>query len=58
MELARGNGRPLLHWLRQSVHAHGSLLSTVDLLRQATGQSFDASALLGHLRRRYVDRAS
>lgn len=56
-ELAQGNGRSLLHWLRQNVHAHGSLLSTVDLLRQATGRSFDAGALLAHLRRRYVDRA-
>lgn len=56
--LARGDGAALLGWLRANVHAHGALLPTVELLRQATGRSFDAGALLAHLRRRYVERAT
>lgn len=56
--LGRGDGGPLLQWLRRNVHGHGSLLPTVDLLRQATGRSFDAASLLWHLRRRYLERAT
>ena len=56
--LAQGDGTLLLQWLRTNVHAHGSLLPTVELLRQATGRGFDAGALVAHLRCRYVDRAT
>ena len=56
--LAQGDGTLLLQWLRTNVHAHGSLLPTVELLRQATGRGFDAGALVAHLRRRYLDRAT
>jgi carboxypeptidase Taq len=53
--LATGDFRPLLGWLRQNIHRHGSSLSTRDLLVQATGQPLNASAFLTHLRGRYLE---
>jgi carboxypeptidase Taq len=52
--IARGDFAPLLTWLRANVHGKGSLLSTSDLLRQATGSSLDARIYEDHLRRRYL----
>ncbi|MEO5372964.1 MAG: carboxypeptidase M32 [Alphaproteobacteria bacterium] len=51
--LERGDFTPLLGWLRPHVHGMGSLLSTDDLLTQATGRPLDASVFKDHLRRRY-----
>jgi carboxypeptidase Taq len=57
-EVAKGIGggdfRPLLAWLRTNVHSNGSLLSTRDLLTQATGRPLDPSVFEAHLRRRYL----
>lgn len=52
--IAKGNFRPLLRWLRQHVHGMGSLLSTDDLLRRATGRPLDAAAFKAHLKARYL----
>jgi carboxypeptidase Taq len=52
--IARGYFAPLLAWLRANVHGKGSLLSTSDLLRQATGSSLDARIYKDHLKRRYL----
>ncbi len=52
--IARGDFAPLLGWLRANVHGKGSLLSTADLLRQATGSTLDARIYEDHLRRRYL----
>jgi carboxypeptidase Taq len=52
--IARGDFAPLLAWLRANVHGKGSLLSTSDLLRQATGSSLDARIYQDHLKRRYL----
>jgi len=35
---ARGEFAPLLGWLRENVHAHGSLLEADELVRRATGR--------------------
>ncbi|WP_404380965.1 carboxypeptidase M32 [Caenispirillum salinarum] len=53
--LAVGDFRPLLGWLRQNVHRHGSSLSTRELLVQATGEPLSAKAFLTHLRGRYLE---
>jgi len=50
----KGNFRPLLRWLRQHVHGAGSLLSTDDLLRRATGRPLGAAAFKAHLKARYL----
>ena len=52
---ARGDAGPLLGWLRDHVHAHGSRYDAPELLTRATGRSFDAAALEAHLRRRYLE---
>lgn len=53
--LGVGDFRPLLGWLRQNVHRHGSSLSTRELLTRATGQPLNTSAFLSHLRHRYLE---
>jgi len=52
--IARGDFAPLRAWLRANVHGKGSLLSTGDLLQQATGSTLDARIYEDHLRRRYL----
>ncbi len=52
--IAKGDFKPLLRWLRKHVHGMGSLLSTDDLLRQATGKPLGAAAFKAHLKARYL----
>ncbi|WP_142847800.1 carboxypeptidase M32 [Telmatospirillum sp. J64-1] len=52
--IGRGDFGPLLTWLRANVHEKGSLLSTRDLLTQATGRPLDPQVFKDHLRRRYL----
>jgi carboxypeptidase Taq len=52
--IGRGDFAPLLAWLRANVHAHGSRLSTRELLVQATGAPLDPAIFLRHLERRYL----
>jgi carboxypeptidase Taq len=44
---------PLLSWLRQEVHAQGSILNPNDLMHSATGRATDPSPYLTHLRQRF-----
>ncbi|QEL22682.1 carboxypeptidase M32 [Bosea sp. F3-2] len=53
--IAKGDFSPLVGWLRANIHGKGSLLSTDDLLTEATGRPLDASVFKAHLRRRYVE---
>ena len=53
--IARGDFRPLLAWLRTNVHEKGSLLSTDELLTQATGAPLSDAAFKAHLNARYLD---
>ena len=55
--LADGDFRPLLGWLRPNIHAKGSLLSTRDLLTEATGRPLDPAIFKAHLERRYLGQA-
>jgi carboxypeptidase Taq len=55
-DLRKGEFGRLVAWLREHVHAKGSLLSTEDLLVEATGRPLDAGTFRDHLRRRYVER--
>jgi len=50
-----GRFAPLLSWLRRKVHGQASLLSSGELLRQATGKRLDAEIFKAHLRRRYLN---
>ena len=52
--LGKGDFRPLMGWLREHVHARGSLLSSPELLAEATGRSLDPKAFERHLSQRYL----
>ncbi len=52
--LSRGDFAPLVAWLRNHVHLRGSLVSTAELVADATGTALDASIYQAHLRRRYL----
>jgi carboxypeptidase Taq len=47
---ARGEFRPLLDWLRKSVHTHGKRHLPRDLVRRVTGKDLSPEPLLRHLR--------
>ena len=53
--LGRGDLSPLLGWLRERVHAQGSLLGFNALLRSATGRPLDPAAFEAHLAARYLE---
>ncbi len=52
-----GDFAPLRARLRANIHGKGSLLSTRDLLTEATGRPLDATAFKAHLARRYLEEA-
>lgn len=53
-DIERGDFSGLFGWLREHVHAKGSLLSTQDLVKEATGKALDASVYKQHLIKRYL----
>ncbi len=52
--LGRGDLAPLVAWLRQNVHAQGSLLDFDGLLLAATGKPLDPGDFKAHLTARYL----
>ena len=48
-----GEFAPLLGWLRENVHAHGSRYLPGDLLERATGRRLDSAPYLRYLDRKY-----
>jgi carboxypeptidase Taq len=55
--LGRGDFAPLVGWLRARVHAKASLLSTPELIRDATGRALDPAIYKRHLKQRYLEEA-
>ncbi len=53
-QIASGDFRPLLAWLRTNVHEQGSLLDTRTLLTRATGRPLEPQPFLAHLEARYL----
>jgi carboxypeptidase Taq len=53
--IAAGDFRPLFAWLREKIHAQGSLMSTTELVENATGRPLDTASFERHLRARYLD---
>jgi carboxypeptidase Taq len=47
--LEAGDTAPLRDWLREHVHRHGRRLEPGELLRRATGSTYDPDPLLAHL---------
>jgi carboxypeptidase Taq len=52
--IAAGEFAPLLGWLREKVHAKGSLLSTAELVESVTGRPLGTASFERHLRDRYL----
>ncbi len=52
---SRGDFSPLLNWLRERVHRHGSLYPAPRLVEQATGMALDPCPLLSGLEHKYVN---
>jgi len=53
-EIARGNFAPINDWRRENIWSRGSMLSTPEIMRQATGEPLNARYFEDHLRRRYL----
>ncbi len=52
--IGRGDFTPMLRWLRIHIHGKGSLLTTDELLTEATGAPLDSLVYRVHLRARYL----
>ena len=52
--IATGEFGALLGWLRERIHAKGSLLSTAELVESATGAPLGSASFERHLRARYL----
>ena len=52
--IAQGDFSLLLEWLRTNVHERASSASATRILTDATGATYDAKALVGHLETRYL----
>jgi carboxypeptidase Taq len=52
--IAAGEFGALLGWLRERIHAKGSLLSTAELVERATGRPLGTGSFERHLRARYL----
>jgi carboxypeptidase Taq len=56
--IAAGDFAPLLGWLREGVHAKGSLLTTAELVESASGEPLGTASFEHHLRRRYLEQGN
>ena len=56
--LADEGPAPLLKFLRERVHAHGRVMETPELMRQATGAELSADPFIAHLERTYSSTSS
>jgi carboxypeptidase Taq len=52
--IGRGEFKPLVDWLSESVHGRASFLSTRELLTAATGRPLDPAVFKAHLKARYL----
>lgn len=52
--ISDGNFKPLMNWLRENIHAQGSLMPAPDLLTKSTGQPLNPDIFKDHLRKRYL----
>lgn len=48
--IADGDFAPLLDWLRENVHRHGSLLTADEIIERSTGRPLSSEPLMRHLR--------
>lgn len=54
-QIARGDFRALLDWLRTHIHAHGAKFAPQALVRRVTGEAINPQPYLNYLTRKYRD---
>ncbi len=54
-EVALGNFKSLIAWLRQEIHSKASLLPTSALLTQVTGRDLETGPFIRHIQARYLN---
>ncbi|MEE8394245.1 MAG: carboxypeptidase M32 [Rhodospirillales bacterium] len=52
--VGKGDFRPLMGWLKENIHAQGSLLESPELIEAATGSPLSLDAFKAHLNERYL----
>jgi carboxypeptidase Taq len=52
-QIATGEFRPLLTWLRENIHQHGKKFTPADLVQRVTGGPMRAQPFLAYLREKY-----
>lgn len=55
-QIAGGDFKPMLAWLADRIHRHGSLLPPQDLVAQATGEAFNPVFFIDHLKTRFLSQ--
>ncbi|MBM7562228.1 carboxypeptidase M32 [Fusibacter tunisiensis] len=53
--LKNGDFKPLTAWLNDKVHQYGSLVKPVDLMKQITGEAFNATYYCDYLEQKYSE---
>jgi len=53
-QIAAGNCRPLLDWLRRHVHALGRRYKTLEFTRRVTGKELSVDSIVRYLKERYL----
>jgi len=51
----KGDLSPVAEWLKQHIHCHGALYEPAELLRLATGESFNPAYYVEYLSEKYTD---
>jgi carboxypeptidase Taq len=52
--IGTGNFKPIIAWLTEKVHKHGSYYSRNDLLKNATGEPLNPSHFIAYLQNKYI----
>jgi carboxypeptidase Taq len=52
-EIAKGNMKPLLDWLRVNVHQHGKMYSAQELCERITGEKLNFSYFMDYASKKY-----
>jgi carboxypeptidase Taq len=54
-DIAAGNNRNLLQWLRQHIHEHGRYYTSGELCKLATGGDLDSNFFMDYANKKYAD---
>jgi len=52
--ISRGDYKPLLEWLRTTIHRHGRFFTSEELCKEVSGKTLDVSYFINYLLHKYV----